>query len=296
MYWMKNLDGSRHLYEIVMPGSHDAALYNITKTSFFTEPGAVKTQELTVAKQLDAGCRFFDFRVYSRHGQLWLGHFAEVFGPGHGDFGGLGPSLSTVLNDVRTFLEREDNEETVIIRFSHVSDEQTERVVDEIVANIPSSLRYKPTTDEPLALVTLRELRGKVVMAFAENFAPFYSNEEGILPFYEYGHGHCGLITCGHHPKTRRYSKMKRDQEIQKEHHSHHRDNREHFFVLHWTMTGGNVKNTSEPAIKGLYGDLCHNMLEKAEFAMKTDDPMPNIVLMDFVDAAHCAPIIEMNF
>lgn len=81
--WMSALPGKTRLRDIRMPGSHDSASWAITKTSPFAldmenkfmavealiEPlagivaGWSKTQNTTVAEQLNGGIRYFDLRV-----------------------------------------------------------------------------------------------------------------------------------------------------------------------------------------------------------------------------------------
>ena len=55
--WMKELDGELPLNQIVLPGSHDSATRYV-QLAFFS-----KCQALSVAEQLEAGCRYLDIRL-----------------------------------------------------------------------------------------------------------------------------------------------------------------------------------------------------------------------------------------
>ena len=55
--WMKELDGELPLNQIVLPGSHDSATRYV-QLAFFS-----KCQALSIAEQLEAGCRYLDIRL-----------------------------------------------------------------------------------------------------------------------------------------------------------------------------------------------------------------------------------------
>lgn len=67
--WMSELEDTRGLGTLTIPGTHDTgALYDII-------PGVSKTQDLTIAEQLEAGARFFDIRCrhYQDHFLIYHG-------------------------------------------------------------------------------------------------------------------------------------------------------------------------------------------------------------------------------
>jgi len=68
--WMAQLDDARGLAELSIPGTHD--------TGALREPvpGIAKTQDLTIAEQLDAGVRFFDIRCHHEQDTFWIFHGA----------------------------------------------------------------------------------------------------------------------------------------------------------------------------------------------------------------------------
>lgn len=66
--WMANLSGGLTLTKINIPGTHDStACY--ASFAFIS-----KTQSLTVAEQLNAGVRFFDFRFSLENGSFYAKH------------------------------------------------------------------------------------------------------------------------------------------------------------------------------------------------------------------------------
>jgi hypothetical protein len=106
--WMHDrLDtlGKKTLRDLVLPASHDAAMYKGGFSAFG------KTQEMTIYEQLRYGIRYFDLRPW----WYWLPKHHWVIG--HGDI--IGPSVQTVLNDVAKFAKDETRKELVILKLSH---------------------------------------------------------------------------------------------------------------------------------------------------------------------------------
>ncbi len=319
MTWMRNLDDNKRLNQIVMPGSHDAAMYETNGVSTFASDAKVITQNLSIADQLDAGCRFFDLRVYNkktgrfgrRANNLYTGHFMEAFGHGKHDQGAYGPSLATVLDHVSEWIQRDENDgETVILRFSHIKDKWTEAIIEAINAAIPLNYRYRAPQAMalPMARLPIGPMRGKVIIACTDNFPNLPLR--GIHRFYKYGDGVTGLITCGKYSNTNDYAAMrggrgrgffKRKKTGQGQYMDKHNDhqhrapigNPDHIFILYWTLTGGNIAETSVPALAGVANDLCgdHGLLHGQTFTGR----MPNVVLMDFINDARCQSVYGLN-
>lgn len=68
--WMRDLDAAASIETLFLPGAHDCASARV----FFAPIG--RCQSMTIAEQLDAGCRFFDLRLSVRRERL-----AAVHGP-----------------------------------------------------------------------------------------------------------------------------------------------------------------------------------------------------------------------
>jgi len=66
--WMANLDDTRMIAELSLPGTHDSgARFDLTQ-------GLAKCQDLTIAEQLAAGVRFFDLRCRHVQDQFLIYH------------------------------------------------------------------------------------------------------------------------------------------------------------------------------------------------------------------------------
>lgn len=130
--------GQKQLNEIALPGAHDAGTYAITaskskgislgegegmrspdnkKVKRFLSFGSVfsdwaKTQERTTAEMLNDGIRYFDIRIcVDNKGFLMTCH------------GLFGASVSAVLDDVKTFTDKNPRE-VVLLGFNHFWDRQ----------------------------------------------------------------------------------------------------------------------------------------------------------------------------
>lgn len=67
--WMSEIDGKRDLLTLSIPGTHDCV------TKFVQFEHISKTQDLTIAEQLNLGIRALDIRVESRGKALkWCMH------------------------------------------------------------------------------------------------------------------------------------------------------------------------------------------------------------------------------
>lgn len=117
------------LKEIIMPGTHDSATGIMSKTnaqrsSDGLAPTVVpasamvqwcKTQDLTIAKQLEIGVRFFDLRPsVEKNNVVYLSH------------GLLGEKLSDVLRDIANFC-RENPRELIIIKVKGFPDQKCKK-------------------------------------------------------------------------------------------------------------------------------------------------------------------------
>ena len=126
--WMEemwNIIGNRPLREIVMPASHDAGLCRLSqrfpelyvdgiikdllakigvdmKDKIGVNECNTRTQEFSIAQQLNHGCRHFDIRP-----AIWQNNWYLVHGESQsfGYLGALGESLDDVLQSVRDFAE-----------------------------------------------------------------------------------------------------------------------------------------------------------------------------------------------
>ncbi|CAH7041346.1 conserved exported hypothetical protein [Vibrio chagasii] len=118
--WMEDLFSNTRrdtpLNNIVIPGSHDSGAYdaqNYSKKAAGVNFPLSKlrdwseTQDLSVRKQLNAGTRFLDLRIYEDRGEYYFAH-SLIYG-----------KIDNILNEVSQFLD-ENRGEIVIIKSTFV--------------------------------------------------------------------------------------------------------------------------------------------------------------------------------
>jgi hypothetical protein len=161
--WMQDrLDtlGTKSLRELVLPASHDAAMYTASSIAVHA-----RTQNLTIYEQLGYGMRYFDLRpkwerisgMSKRRGRR-PPRFELVIH--HGQF--RGPLLQEVLNDVRRFATEGGGkrQELVILKFSHFSridNEKYGRLITQVVDTLGKWLVKSKPDGKRLAEMTLNE-------------------------------------------------------------------------------------------------------------------------------------------
>ncbi|KAB2573736.1 hypothetical protein DBV05_g7576 [Lasiodiplodia theobromae] len=125
--WMKdNLNklGSRHLYQICMPGTHDAGMSSRSLSTTIISAlspvtanimdSALLCQSKNIYGQLADGSRYLDIRPVISCGSFWTGHYTKVEGLW---LGGVGQKISSVVDDVNNFTAA--HKELVIVNLSH---------------------------------------------------------------------------------------------------------------------------------------------------------------------------------
>lgn len=143
--WMSLIDGSAHLTDIAMPGSHDAGTYEC----FVWD----KTQHLSIAEQLESGTRYFDLRVdnslfndFGNYENLRMYH------------GLTSPTtFYSVLLEIRDFVECHPTE-FLILDFQHFRNEPYIQMLELIEEHLsPEYYALKNPVD--IASLTLGEIR-----------------------------------------------------------------------------------------------------------------------------------------
>ena len=148
--WMKNVDGGKLISELTIPGTHDSATYKMDDSSGF---GYVKTQTLSIEKQLGAGCRFLDIRLKVSRDHLSAFHgsfFLKLF------FGEILNFLKTFLsqNPTETILMSIKNEDGIDSDAAHFEQVFITEYLD------PNAQLWYTKNRIP----QLREVRGKIVL------------------------------------------------------------------------------------------------------------------------------------
>lgn len=144
--WMDDLDSSKRLTDICVPGTHNSGMY---ETKFLTS-SIVLCQSKTIYEQLMRGVRYFNFRpndidgkgIYTRHGTA------------------DGPKLQDLLEQMKRFFDEGSNE-TVYLQFSHFknwrdgSDARLNDIINKTIGE------YK--AESYLLSNQLKDVRGKII-------------------------------------------------------------------------------------------------------------------------------------
>ena len=141
--WMKDMwdvISKRPLRDLVLPGSHDAGMYHLSRIfgeapevwpeflrQILTSKCNTRTQEVEIAEQLMQGSRHFELRPTifvdsNSDEEIWfLSHGSRFEFLGNRVYvGALGERLDHVLKNVSAFADKHEKE-LVILRFSHYS-------------------------------------------------------------------------------------------------------------------------------------------------------------------------------
>jgi len=181
--WINDLllpgKGNYTLKDIVLPGAHDAGMSVLSGTGG-SQSGTINecntlTQTLNISSQLGAGIRMFDLRVGTLGGVLYTKHcssdcMSDAIG------GGYGEKLSTLLDAIREFLQKNKGE-IVLLTFSHFCEKETPVAVlaDSIITRLGRSIIYQHK-EGGLAAVPLKQLAGKVIVTFEH-----YRRPDGLI-------------------------------------------------------------------------------------------------------------------
>lgn len=321
--WMSQLSDRKWLRQIAMPGSHDAGVYG-TSQVILRMPSVVK-KEYTVcqhsdfAKQAMAGSRFFDCRVFLRKQadntyENRLGHFAmeKVKKSKQPTMGGFGGALDAVLGQALEFVLGNPTE-FVILRFSHTY--HPNECLQQIKQFVRSNPRFDGAVHKApgnIAIKTVGELRGKVIMVFDEKFNHHITPTEGVHRFKKYKDGLTqidGLSTCGTFASSLDIAKVHDGASKAVSKHLEHPGDPgvAHLHFVYWQQTAGifgekDVFKTTSAAPKdgkqwtgGAHANL-GGFLGELQAAHKKSGKMPaNVISHDFVTADTCEKVVKLN-
>jgi 1-phosphatidylinositol phosphodiesterase len=316
--WMRALlqrKADVRLCEMTMPGSHDAGMYQTFRCSFGVEGEWATNQGRSIFDQLRAGSRYFDFRVYWEGSEQIhrLGHFG-------GAGGCYGTGLSDALDQIKRFLDGAGAGEVVILKFSHTCMDQSgsgncfrnrDRVIKDATEIVTRELtRYLYTSNNiavDISTTRLRDVVGKVVAVFDEEFKSYWNAEKGIIPYrdIQYGENHrkpegnppySGVPEVGNGLRVfDRFSETKSLSDMDKDQRTKLNDwggwGNDFLFLMSWTLTGGAglldiqvLAGMANPWLPRTLAEINSGSLKK-----------PNIIYIDFVDPWICRAIIEVN-
>lgn len=302
--WMSLLDDNLKISRIVMPGSHDAGMSELHHCDWGSSlnTGMVKTQQLNIEGQLESGSRFFDIRVDYDHRELVTYHRS-------GDLGCNGQSLESVMNQSLAFLKNYPSE-TLILKFSHIrSNRDKQREIKDRIEQFlstPTYSKYLYTNLDykvNLSNILLKNTRGKMILTFDydENTTAKQGRFRYHDGFLENGSNNddClfrgpNLTVCDQYTNTTNLSKMEKDQ-IEKWHRFGGLG-QNFMFLLSWTLTpdagtffGGSIESLASKANQALPAALEKQIVDE-------NQPPPNIVYIDYMNAQTAKNIIQYNF
>jgi hypothetical protein len=222
--------GNQTLKTLVLPASHDAAMY-VTGSGTFG-----KTQDLSIGQQLEYGIRYFDLRPSWTGGEFYFYHgFHHV----------RGASLKDVLSQVALFM-RSAGKELVILKFSHY-DRFNEKVYQGLVKEIVDALEpWLYETNSRLAEVSLADfLRyGGVVLVLCDEAYPVKQPTKGIYVYRDWDSSdpaNGDLRVYDKYSNTTSFPQMQTDQSnkfrIYDARCFYRQDVRCDLFLLSWTLT-----------------------------------------------------------
>ncbi|QXH55719.1 phosphatidylinositol-specific phospholipase C domain-containing protein [Pseudomonas maumuensis] len=282
-HWMGELDPSTRLDRIVMPGSHNAGMYETKNCSpdMDITRWMSKTQGQSIYTQLSVGSRYFDLRIKKHDGNLITTH-RENNTTGKGCDGA---KLQVIMDDVKKFLG-ESPSEVVILKISHFKDLAVEKDVKSLMDSYASILYKNADRGVNLAELTLGDVKGKVLLVLSEALEP--EPERGYFSYRDGSARGSNLVVYDKYTNTTDYKEMRADQ-LDKLNKTGGLG-QGFLFLLSWTLTANgsefwsSVEQMARLANKWLPQGLAD--LTK----------MPNIVYLDFINADVAAYIILRNF
>lgn len=323
--WMNNLDDRLLLKQIIMPGSHDAAVDRTSIKKVVVPTTHTLTQEFGIEGQCIVGSRFFDIRLEGKGkyvGDEIVGFHKTL------NMGATGRSAREILHEVYSFL-KDNPSEFVILRFTHMSENTG------IIDVIKNHHLFKDRINGERMLYTgtgnlvnhpINGMRGKAILIFEEEkfktALKMNTQSQGFHCFRKYSQNNLkpinGIVTCGGFTsnsdisvvfdnKLGKVSKFARgaipvvgkflisdkgQKQKLKEHEKHRKD---HLFVLSWTQTGGNIEANTTSSTGGSHSELEKILISYLK-GQGQNHAMPNVISMDFVHTHSCEKIVNLNF
>jgi hypothetical protein len=307
--WMSGLDDNLRLCDIVMPGSHDAGMW---ETHGIGRDGHVVTHDKDITQQLDAGCRFFDFRIFNyntfgttKASDLYFGHFAETTGRGNSALGRFGAKVVPALNAINTWIA--GTREIVFLRFSHINSSNRPVVVQAVKNTLDGVLFKRPSnTPSNLAYKKLGDLKGHVVAIFDIGDGFVREKDNGILVYRSHKKvnqiprdRNIDLQLCGEYSNKSNLAEM---EPLQRARHAEHQahvlrvHDTKHLHVIYFTFTSG-VKNIKDMTAQydGNLPAFLNTYVTKKTIGNEAIGNGCNIVMMDFINADKCKLVVNLG-
>ncbi|QNL48159.1 hypothetical protein H8S90_15260 [Olivibacter sp. SDN3] len=289
--WMEHMYDhlkNKPLWQITIPGSHDAGAYKMSETRVPSKCRTLKfdkinigkitrlfseTQFLTLGQQLNAGARFFDLRPTKHDGRFYAYH------------DNIGASFHDMLDDIQSFL-RSTSRELIILKISTFCsfNEEQHREFSQLIQDKIGPYIRKPQGN-PLTSTfdTLVQDGSNVIVWYDADFTPFPN------AFYR------GISIYDKYANKDDYEEMRKDQ-LEKL--ISNPGNAKQLFLLSWTLTFKDVWSIINKGIKITLHDISKaangNLGQFLATAPK--DKQINIVYVDFLEDARVTDcVITLN-
>jgi hypothetical protein len=301
--WMqKYLDDGKKLSEIIMPGSHDAGVFESGKANagVFGSKASAICQSGGLDKQLEAGSRFFDLRARLVRAENTLGNVAKPptddidygrarFFHGGAKTGTKGGGVAEELEHVKAFLKANKGE-FCILRFTKTA---SPNAVENLVNQVLGDVLYKKPGN--IAKHDVGGMRGKAIAVFDGTFK-HQDQSEGR---HHYSKGEAceqGLGVAGDYsasPFAWRVVQIQEDK-LKKFAKQRIKGNLTGDRLYTWYQTQTyttNIKSATADGVgsKAKMHDLSNKLFDQKEYQCV------NIVMMDFVDNYKCGIIYRRN-
>jgi 1-phosphatidylinositol phosphodiesterase len=292
--WMKYMDDTVRLDQLVMPGSHDAGMSELHHCA---PPDGIQrltqTQSGSIGQQLKDGSRYFDIRVDYDYGELVTYHREQKAGTG---WGCNGQSLRSIFDQARAFLTAHPTE-TAIFKFSHTRDAhghdpaKIREKIDDFLNDYAAIIYTSGVAIINLAEVHLGDVRGKMVLVF--NYDDYNNTSTGRFRYRDGGtvEPDANITVFDKYRDTVDLNTMIVDQITKLKEYGGLGNDR--FFLLSWTLT----PSLNDPPIEVLANEAnaqLPNVLTYEVFVAGL--PKPNIVFIDYLDNPVAQSIILYNF
>ena len=289
--WMKDLPDLTPLSQIMMPGSHDAGMSELSHCNPpFGAGGYTQTQSGSIGQQLLDGSRYFDIRVDYDHDKLVTYHRSNAMGCN-------GQDLSAVLDQAMHFLQQHVSE-TAILKFSHIRDysghnpDNIKKAINTLLDDYKPVIYTNPSEDINLAQVTLGDVRGNMILVF--DYSEYIDTATGRFRYLDghAAHPRINLVVYDVYSNTADYDTMKHNQLGKWQAYGGAND---YLFLLSWTLTA-NIPY-KDPTIDKLAaianGNLPGVLYDQIVTARSSK---PNIVYLDFINPVVTQSVILYNF
>ncbi|MEL7115079.1 MAG: hypothetical protein AAGP08_05720 [Pseudomonadota bacterium] len=237
--------GALKLNQLVMPASHDSAMYEVSDCTTVAGVGAnacsTQTQTNDIQGQLTQGSRYFDVRPVMYNSSLVTGHYSSTSSLA---LGCNGPSLSDYLGQVAAFMQ--GSGELVILKFSHYFDRDAgsgfsysdfQALVNSVRATLSDYMYTTPGAPGALSAQTLNAYigdgTGKVLCVFDSLPADLLDPTRGLFSYADFP-GSGDLVVFDEYADQHKLSKMETDQKTKLADTGNHQGN---LFLLSWTLT-----------------------------------------------------------